>query len=98
MKTRQDYINKKCTYEEYYAQFVNDNVKLMVKDHIGINVILNSKDEHFNDIPLKKWDLIGLPYGIRDLLKEAGDFYTLAGQVCILKAAARQIKKENNTK
>lgn len=93
MFTRQDYLQDKCTHRQYYAQFVNDNVKQMVKDRIGIDKIKCSKDEHFNDIPLYLWDNCGLPYGISDLLKQAGDYYSLAGQVCILKEAGRQLKE-----
>ena len=95
MYTRKDYLNNKCTHRQYYAQFVNDNVKLMIKDWIGIKRLLKSKDKYLNDIPLNTWDKIGLPYGIKDLLKKAGDFYTLAGQVCILKEAARQMVEDS---
>ena len=96
--TRKDYLNGKYNHRQYYGQFVNDNVKLMVIDKIGIKRILNSKDEHFNDIPITIWDNIGLPYGIGELLKSAQDFYTLAGQVCILKESARQIKEKYGEK
>jgi len=92
MYTKQDYLKGKCNHREYYSQFVNDNVKQMIIDRIGKDKIINSKDENFNDIPLKIWDNIGLPYGICDLLHQVGDFYTLGGQVCILKEASRQIK------
>ena len=67
-------------------------------DRIGKTKLLNSKDEHFNDIPLDIWDNMGLPCGINDLLKQAGDFYTLAGQVCVLKEAGRQIKESEALK
>lgn len=93
MKTRKEYLDGKCSHREYYGQFVNDNVKQMVIDTIGKNRILKSTDEHFNDISLREWDNIGLPCGISELLKKAGDYYTLAGQVCILKEGARQIKE-----
>jgi hypothetical protein len=92
MFTRQDYMQNKCTHEQYYRQFVNDNVILMLKDSIGIDRIKKAKDKHFNDIPLYKWDNIGLSCDVVDLLKQAGDYYTLAGQVCILKAGARKIR------
>jgi hypothetical protein len=89
--TRKDYMNDKCSHREYYSQFVNDNVKGMVNDRIGIDRIKKSKDEHLNDIPLKEWDMCGLPYGINTLLKSAGDGFSMAGQVCILKEAAKQL-------
>jgi hypothetical protein len=87
-------MNNKCSHQQYYAQFVNDNVKLMVKDRIGLDIIQKSRDEHFNDIPLRLWDNCGLPYGIKDLLKQAKDWHSLSAQCCILKEAARQIKEK----
>ena len=98
MKKRNDYMQGKITHRQYYSQFVNDNVKQMIIDKIGKDKLLNSEDEYFNDIPLYLWDNIGLPCGINDLLKQAGDFYTLAGQVCILKEAGRQIKESEALK
>ena len=98
MITRKEYLDGKYTHRQYYTQFVNDNVKLMVLDKIGLDMIINSKDEHFNDIPITIWDNIGLPCGIGNLLKSAGDFYTLAGQVAILKESAKQIKEKQGGK
>ena len=54
--TRQDYLDGGCSHRQYYGQFVNASVLAMVKRHIGEDAILKSSDEHFNDIPLKKWD------------------------------------------
>lgn len=93
MYTIKNYINGNCSHRQYYSQFVNDNVKLMILDRIGIDKIITSKDENFNNIPLKIWDSIGLPCGISELLKQAGDYFTLAGKVCILKEGARQLKE-----
>jgi len=97
MYKRKDYMSGKITHRQYYTQFVNDNVKNMIIDSIGLNRLVNSKDEYFNDIPLELWDIIGLPGGIVDKINRAGDYYSLAGQVCILKEAARQLR-ENNIK
>ena len=94
MKTRKEFLKGDCSFEDYYSQFVNSKVKLEVKKRIGIKRIMNSKDEDFNDIPLPLWDEIDLPLGTNNLLRQAGDYYTIAGQTCILKEAARQIKKE----
>lgn len=92
MYKRKDYMSGKCTHEQYYNQFINDNIKLLLKDSIDINKIKKSKDKHFNDIPLEWWDRIRLTCDVVDMLKQAGDYYTLSGQVCILKQAARQIR------
>jgi hypothetical protein len=92
MKTRQDYISNKINHREYYGQFVTDSIKQTVISCIGLDKIKKSKDEHFNDIPLGYWDACWIPHEVRELLKEANDFWTLAGQTCILKECARQIK------
>ena len=104
MFTRKDYLDNKCTHQEYYDQFVNDKVKQLVLRHIGKDALLNSTDEVFNDIPLKKWDdLVNVTPGVINMKswKEAEPtnqansyFWSLSSNVCILKAAARQIKAE----
>lgn len=92
--TRSDYMEKRCTHRQYYAQFVT-----AAKDRVRRAFTIDrlraafAKDEHFNSIPLGEWDGLasGLPlYGI----KEAGDYCTPAGQVCALKEAARQLVEE----
>jgi hypothetical protein len=59
--TRSEYIKGGGTknHRQYYAQFVNEAVKAKVVKEIGLATILSSKDEHLNDIPLKKWDKLG---------------------------------------
>jgi len=94
MYMRKDLMGKKCTHREYYSQFVNDNVKERVKSQIGIKRLQISNDEHFNDIPLIAWDNVGLPLGIRDLLKTHEDFFTMSIQTCILKEAGKQLIEE----
>lgn len=56
MITRKQYIANENTHDEYYSQFVNSNVIDAVNLCIGKDKIIDSKDEHFNDIPLKHWD------------------------------------------
>lgn len=90
--TRKQYMNGECTFREYYSQFVNEAVKSQVLLTIGKEALLKSKDGHLNDIPLKKWDRIR-PHTL-NRLHEAGDSPTLAGAVCIVKEAARQIIEE----
>lgn len=89
--TRAQYLNHECTHREYYAQFVNDSIRAIVKE--AIPEIFRSKDEHFNDISLRRWDMLVsfIPYPVAGKLKELGDYMTLAGGVCILKEAARQL-------
>lgn len=91
--TREEYLNGACTHREYYSQYVTGEQRTIVKYAIGIDRLKASKDEHLNDIPLTLWDRIA-ERGIGVLgvpMKKNGDYLTLAGQVCILKEAARQL-------
>lgn len=98
MKTRKQYLNNEITHEEYFSQFVDNNVKNTVIMFIGLERIKQSKDKNFNDIPLAYWDAmhgaIG-PYCYPKLTK-AGDVNgcTISNTVCIAKQAAKIIKKE----
>ncbi len=101
--TRTDYMNNKCSHHEYYAQAVNESVLDYVKQAINEKAIANSTCEHFNDIPLKKWDNL---HGIKHLIhiptlkkmqgiaeNEKHFLWSPCNQVCIAKAAARIIKE-----
>lgn len=89
-------------FRAYYGQFISDSLKQRVIARFTIERLLASADIHFNDIPLAEWDRMaggsgspsgGLVYNPDwaplARMKEAGDYYTLAGGVCILKEAAR---------
>src|SRR5438045_2384312 len=96
MYTRQDYLDKKCTHRQYYAQFVDDRVKERVLSVFSKEQLIASfqQDKHFNTsiTPLGKWDTAGFePFPIATNMKELGDYLTPAGIVCILKEAAEQI-------
>ncbi len=93
MFTRKQYLNKECSHREYYAQFVDAYVIDRVQFIIGKDKILNSADEAFNDIPLAYWDSIRLYHHVSSAVKRAGDTMSLAGQVCIAKEAAKQIRE-----
>lgn len=86
-------MNKECTHSEYYSQFITPMARLIVVSAIGLDRILKSKDPHFNDVPLHLWDRLSFP--IKNM-KEAGDFLTLAGKVCIAKEIARQYKESKS--
>jgi hypothetical protein len=96
--TRKEYLSKVCTHAEYNAQFVDLAIKTRVIEAIGIKALMNSKDEHMNDIPLKKWDRLAMPAPkhISDKMRAQGDYPTLGGMVCIYKEAARQVIEETN--
>lgn len=96
MHKRTDYINGLISHRDYYGQFVDEKVKQGVLRDIGIEKILQAKDENFNNIPLRIWD--GLfcvrSTDINEKLYECGDFPSMAGLCCIAKEGARQLKEE----
>jgi len=82
--TREDYLNKKCSHEEYYQQFVTDQSIYLVLSMFDNETIKEAYliDKHLNNLPLEKWDFLA------DYLNTKN---TLAEKVCILKQSARHI-------
>lgn len=102
MKTRQDYLEKKVTHDEYYSQFVTDYMVQTVSASIGIEKLKEAykEDGHLNNIPLVVWDRLAFSccqdnHTLRVKLKGSGDSYTMATGVCIMKMAARIAIKTN---
>lgn len=99
MFTRKQYLDNECSHRGYYSQFVTPYIKTLVFQTIGIESLLNSKDEHLNDIPLKKWDtLSGSRCNVLSIAEYPNDnkkYYCLSTGVCILKEAAKQIIEEH---
>ncbi len=83
-------------HRAYYAQFVTSEVRNLVSRCIGDDKVKASKDPHFNDIPLAKWDRIidhhHVAASVNTAMREMGDYPTAAGCVCVLKEAAQQIR------
>ena len=98
MFTREQYLAKECTHREYWAQFVTDSIVRTIANAFGDSLI-NSKDPHFNDIPLERWDRLANFYKehIARVNKALGNghVYSLSDGVCMLKEAARQIVEGN---
>ena len=96
MITRKQYMNREFTHEEYYSQFVTDGIlNLVGKIQSKIDA---SEDENFNDIPLVIWDQMSKAFGyysdvIRAISKTTAGGVSLSDKVCVLKQAARIIKK-----
>jgi hypothetical protein len=90
-------MNKECTHNEYYGQFVTDSIIRSVKSFIGEDRIRNSTDPHFNDIPLHLWDRLSdsmkSQLTIFDEYEDGKKYYSLCSGVCTLKQAARMIKE-----
>lgn len=97
--TRTEYLDacdQPTSHRDYYRQFVTAQIRRIVINGIGLPSILESKDKHFNDIKLDKWDRLAHLLSTDDehALAARGDFLTRAGAVCILKEAAQQIREE----
>ena len=93
--TRKQYMNHECTHREYYGQYVEPWVKSQVLLRIPLEKLRASKDEHLNDIPLRRWDAMPFnSFSISQAMKGNGDYLTQAGIVCIAKEAARQIMED----
>ena len=95
-------MDKKVSHSDYYRQFVTPSIIAMVKSNIGIDAIAKSNDEHFNDIPLSKWDSMHVVHTARGMysslacgekIKTAGEGNSVSTGTCILKQAARMIKE-----
>jgi hypothetical protein len=96
MFTRNDYLEGKCSHREYYAQFVTETTKSALLAHTTVKALQSSNDKkNLSDFSLVFWDSLHLPYGTITKMKEAGDCYSMASNVCIFKEAARQILEEN---
>lgn len=95
MMTRKDYLSASrdeahVAHRRYYGQFVDQRTITAVVREIGADKLLASTDPHFNDIPLARWDRLVDFLPLAASLRDAGDYLTLGGGVCIAKEAARQ--------
>ena len=103
--TRADYMeNSSELHHAYYSQFVNNSIIGLVKSRIGVDRIKDSKNEWFNDIPLKEWDnlhnsccaMMNRKKALQAVpIKDKPGFFnwSLSDSVCTHKAAARIIKE-----
>lgn len=78
--------SKERAHRKKYSKMVSTTLKNYVLECIGLTNIMSSKCEHFNDIPLKKWDKTAQAISVSGR--------SLSEGVCICKEAARQIKEE----
>lgn len=108
MITRKDYLfgprdkveDGMNIHRKYYSQFVNKEVLTAVEYTFGAEelILAYAKDAHLNDIPVRKWDNLTAAYANlvdSDLLKRAGEVWSVSTGVCILKEAARQIAESS---
>jgi hypothetical protein len=91
--TRADYMSGKVTHEQFYRSVVA-RAGLSLNNHPDVpkwRDMLASGDEHLNKLGLDYWDRLALfcQSSVSRSLREHGDFYSMAGGVCAVKAAAR---------
>lgn len=98
MKSRKEYMKGEISHDEYYSQFVNDDIIDYVRRTIGEERIKESKDKYFNNIPLRLWDNmqgdIVMMCGRKLKDVSNGGVVSLSDCVCVAKQAARMIKDE----
>jgi len=90
MFTRQQYLNKECTYEQYYLE---------IADEAGYNppaqlvkLCKSSKNEHYNDVPLATFDAYAKTCSAKvdEAFRARGDYPTIAGMVSLMKLTIRR--------
>lgn len=95
---RSDYMSGPsdfATHRAYYAQMVTEEVKLCVLATLGKERILHTRTDHMNEIPLREWDRAAAMCRatVLESMHQFGDRYSMAGAVCVVKEAARQIRE-----
>lgn len=98
MYTRRDYLYKKCDHDQYYSQFVTDSIINLVERRIGLDTILDSTDEWFNDIPLKRWDELVFyiqPLVNSEVIIKTQEGWSISTGVCIAKQAAKMLREQH---
>ncbi len=86
-------MSGKCSHDEYNRQMVTPFIKSKVLRKFPVEslAVALKQDKHLNSIPLAAWDDLGHGLGIK---WPEGDFDSMAGRVCVLKAAARMLIEE----
>lgn len=100
MNTRKDYLNGKCTHEEYYSELVTESdASSWLTDHL-IEKCRKSNNKYFSDVTtLKEWDNVAKVFIKTSITYTAarckrGESNTLATGVCTLKQAMRMLLNE----
>lgn len=93
MNTRQDFIQKRCTYREYYSQFVNEEIRARVARRFSIEGLKQAfvVDPNFTSIPMREWDMLAIRIEPAIKFVSVGEERTQAVMVCIVKEAALQV-------
>jgi hypothetical protein len=93
---RQTQVDSTSIHRRYHSQFVTPELKENIEKYFGDEYLIASfyKDSNFNSIPLHEWDGIVHLYKVfvdLERLQQAGEGWSVAAGVCILKEAAKQL-------
>lgn len=99
MHTRNQYLNGQCSYNQYYDQFVTEQLKNVVSKYFTTAKLVKAydKDEYMNSIQFKEWDKLSYYCETSDMKKmyaTAGEYVTHTVAVCTLKQAAKHVVYE----
>lgn len=95
MFTRKDYMSGKCTHDQYYGQMIIESSAVSVVSSLFTLDELRkayAENKDFNTIPLQIWDNAAKLLSTN--FRKYEDIPTLAGDVCILKRAAKFLVDE----
>ena len=96
MWTRKQYMDGECSHRTYYAQFVTAGIRDSVRRWFTVERLARTSDQQwFNSIPLIEWDRLSSVVPRTQLMRDAGEGYSLATAVCILKEAGRLLVEEH---
>lgn len=89
--TRTEYMNKECTFAEFYTAVLATAGITKMKPCDLLTRAQASADPHLNDIPLIVWDRYAAAYqsSLARAFKAHGDFWSLSGGVCAVKQLVR---------
>lgn len=92
MYTRKQHMDGECSHRTYYAQFVTPGVLDAVRRHFTVERLMRCSDQdYFNTIPLIQWDRLAHAVPRTQMMRDAGEGWSLGSAVCILKEAGRQL-------
>ena len=90
---RQDYLDGKVTHDQYYLELAKEHhIALTNLDLFGVRSLVHlrellAKDEHLNNIPLRRFDSLTTSYNVYNSQARL----TLAEGACIYKALLKQM-------
>lgn len=97
MMTKEEMLSDiPANFDAFFRQFVTDEVKMLVENHVGRAAIQASPHPQFKDIALTHWSKLheGIYQLTHKKIVEAGDMYSLPLSITIARTAAQMIREE----